>query len=808
MNRKSVGAPYLAVLLVGIFTNAGVASANSPRPRDTDPTENLGKYCVSCHGPEKQKGGVRLDDLSADFSVVSNSELWTRVLDQLNGGLMPPKGKRPLSPREFDDLTTWIADQLRRAEGDRSEARLRRLSRFEYTRTIEDLLGILFTTPDDFPPDPSDHGFDNNPNALSISPDHLEKYLAVAEESLDVALGFRHRPPGSTRIHVFDVDQDPWRHAFGRHPWDVKGRKLTRAILTPGQSGDMATNYWHTGVQTIRASVAAIPGGRYPFPPRLVVTINQRRTLDVAVTGTLDAPQHVEFRYFDRGDNLRFEMSNGVLLPTGEGHGQPHKLNNKEINEYRSTVPCLVVDHIEIDGNDVEPWPPSSRGRILFQGESAPKTRDYAREIVGRFMGRAYRRPVEKGEVDRIFGLVEKELGRGEAFEVAIKYGLRAVLCSPHFLFLAEAGGPEGSRQLTGRELASRLSYYLWSSLPDDELVRLADDGSLGRPETLRMQVDRMLAAPRSDALVEKFCSGWLELAKVGRFTPDRFAFPNYETTLESAMVGETKAFFRFILRGDLDVADFLRSDWAALNERMARHYGIPGVSHDDFRMVKLPENSRRGGLLTQASILCLTSDGTRTKPVNRGKWVLENILGTPPPPPPPNAGQLPNIPEFSRLPIREQLRRHREIESCAGCHAKIDPIGFVLEQYDAIGSWRETEVVADPTLPKHTVTGYEPESVLIEWAHAGKTLPIDATGNLPDGTRIEGVSGLQSILMKRQDDFLRSLSEKMFGYALGRGLRFGDRPAVDELSKHLAERRTLRSLIQEIVTTAAFQSK
>lgn len=787
----------------GAAEGQGAASPTQQNPHDL-----IHVYCVQCHGTQKQKGGIRLDTLGSDFSKVADADTWTDVMDQLNGGKMPPKNKPRPSPQEQSRLTAWIAAELQKAQELSTDARLRRLSAYEYTRTLEDLLGIRYRVPDDFPPDPAEHGFDNNPEALTISPTHLQKYLSVADEALDVAMGFNYRAPGSVPKHVFDPSDESWHHALGRHEWDINGQKLTRAIFTPGQAADMSRNYWHTGTQTIRATVAAVPGSDYPFPPRLTVTMNRRQVLDVAITGTLEHPQQIETNFFDRGNDMRLDLSNGALLPTGRGNGQPHKLDDREIKKYRATVPCLVVDRLELDGTDTEAWPPQSRTRIFFRGEKAEKTPEYAQQIIANFMTRAYRRKVADVEVQRIFNVTQRELDHHVEFERAVKSGLRVVLCSPNFLFLVEGQGPADSRKLTGRELASRLSYFLWSSMPDEELNRLAEDGSLFKPEVISVQVDRMLAGPRGGALTEKFCVGWLELNKLGAFTPDRFLYPTYEQTLQSAMIGETKAFFRIILDNDLDVSNFIRSDWLALNERMARHYGIPGVRHDDFQRVQLPTATGLGGLLTQASILCLTSDGLRTKPVARGKWILEEMLGTPPPPPPPNAGQLPNIPEFSRLTIREQLSRHRQIESCAACHAKIDPLGFVLEDFDAIGCRREHYVVPDPSLPKHVVTGFESETTLIDWAHEGKTIAIDTSGTLSDGTELKNVDDLRQVLLRKKETFLHNLSEKMFVYGMGRRARFSDRPTIDRLAQQLAREHTLRSLIRNLVQSGTFQSQ
>lgn len=672
---------------------------------------------------------------------------------------------------------------------------------------MEDLLGITYQTPDDFPVDPTQHGFDNNPGALAISAIHLQKYLDVANEALELAMGFHYRGKESGHLITFDPNDEAWRWMLGQHQWDAPGQPLRRAVFCPLQSADISRDFSRTGVQTIRATVAALPGTKFDYPPRLTLSLNKKRLLDVAVTASVDHPQTIEYHYFHRAGDMRFDISNGLALPVGQFHGQPHKLAKDALNEYRKTVPCLVIDKLEFDGNDIEPWPPASRSRIFFKGENAVKDLAYAREILERFMPRAYRRLVTSEEVDRVLKIIENELQPGAEFEKAVKQGLRVVLCSPNFLFLPANGG-DHDPHLTGSELASRLSYFLWSSMPDDELSALATQGRLHEPDVLRAQVTRMLKAPRVDALTEHFCAEWLELQRVGSFKPDQYLYPTYDLTLQEAMVAETKGFFKTILDRDLDVANFLDSNWAMLNERMARHYGIAGVKHEDFEPTKIPRDSHRGGLLTQASILSMTSDGTRTKPVSRGKWILTNILGTPPNPPPPNAGQLPNIPEFSRLPLREQIRRHREIESCAACHAKIDPLGMVLENYDAIGSWRDAEIVKDPAQPAHSVTGFESDIQLISWAHEGNKVPVDPSTKLFNGEELADGEAFRAYLLQNQVKFHHCLAEKMFTYALGRPARFSDRPTIDSLTASLGKQHTLKGLIADIVLSDAFQSR
>jgi hypothetical protein len=517
--------------------------------------------------------------------------------------------------------------------------------------------------------------------------------------------------------------------------------------------------------------------------------------------------------------------------------------------------PELWVDWFEIEGPRYDAWPPPSHVNILFDSPVRDQDeRAYAREILARFMRRAYRRPVTDQEVDEKLSLYDMVREDASSFVQAIKSPLTAVLVSPHFLYLAEppeasraddlhtftdnrgrklrarvvgaddgnvtiarddgkqftvpvnvfspedqafvrditAESPDSGRPLDGFQLASRLSYFLWSSMPDEKLFQLAEHGELVNQATLAGQVDRMLADPRADAFVENFAGQWLGLRDVGANPPAADLYPRYDRHLELSIVEESKAFFREILQNDLSVMNFVRSDFVVINERLGRFYGIRGVKGDHFRRVSVPEGVHRGGIVTQASVLSTTSNGTRTSPVKRGTWVMKNVLGIDPGLPVANAGEIaPKVPGLDKATVRQRLEIHRELPQCARCHNKIDPLGFALENFNAAGEWREREGF-----------GYK--------GRIGRDDPlIDASSKLLDGTEIVGVDGLRDALIDRQELFLNCLAGKLLTYALGRELGIADQVHVDGAVRHLKQNGdTLKSLVAYIVMSEPFRTK
>jgi mono/diheme cytochrome c family protein len=562
-------------------------------------------------------------------------------------------------------------------------------------------------------------------------------------------------------------------------------------IDNPQQRREFRDNFEKHGREQVRRQYS-VRHYRYG-PPRLKVTSQQsgsdRMLAEFDVTAPADKPADYEVRaWFDPdGDGADITFNNVYHLP--------RHLSNLRIPG-GFPRPELLVDWVEVEGPLYDSRPPSSHRRILIDSpHQARKDEAYARDVLAQFMRRAYRRPLRPGEVDSKLGLFRNARSEGSTFEEAIKRPLTAVLSSPHFLFLAEAGGPEDAnapRRLNGFELAARLSYFLWSSMPDEDLARLAEEGKLDELQQLASLADRLLADVRSEALVKNFAGQWLKLRDVGANPPAKMIYLEYDDHLESSMRGETEAFFAHILRHDLSVMNFLRSDFVTINERMARFYGIPDVKGDHFRPVNVPASMMRGGLVTQASVLAVTSNGTRTSPVWRGVWILERLLGDPPSPPPPNAGDIPpKVPGIDKATVRERLRIHREQPQCAHCHGKIDPLGFALENFDASGQWREREAFGS-----NSDTGPNDP-------------PIDARARLPGGEEFVGVDGLRSELLERQDDFLRCLAEKLYTYALGRELGYADEPTIADAVRHMSRNGyTLRSLIHHIVSSEAFRTR
>jgi hypothetical protein len=452
-------------------------------------------------------------------------------------------------------------------------------------------------------------------------------------------------------------------------------------------------------------------------------------------------------------------------------------------------VPFLLLDSIDWDGPVLESWPTPAQQRIFFGGEGATKDLDYARQIVARFADRAWRRPAQAAEIDRLVKLVEQAQTLGDSFESSVKTALLAVLSSKSFLYLEEGKASDPSPRLNDWEIASRLSYFLWSSMPDEQLFDLAAAGKLRDAETLRAQAHRMLADPKAAEFAETFPYQWLQLRRVGMFMPDKTLYPEYDEYLEKSMIAETIAYFGQALARNASLREFLDSDWTMLNERLAQHYGIEGVRGESLRRVALKPGDHRGGLLTQGSILGLTSDGTRHRPVHRGVWLLESIVGKAPPPPPANVPALntpaPNAPKTT---VREKLESHRSDANCNACHRKIDPLGLAFDNYDAIGRWREVETVRDGT---------------------GDNPKLDPSGELYDGRKFTDAAGLKRLLLDDTDRFAAAFTEKLATYALRRGMTFSDRAELKRVADGAKENDyRLATLIESLVASDIFRKR
>lgn len=730
----------------------------------------LDQHCTKCHGEAKEKGGLNLEELNPEFIAGSrDARLWQEVMDRMNLGEMPPEDEPRPDQTKADKVTAWVLATLKTAITESKDGAgrvvLRRLNRNEYNNTIQDLLGLGDRPADMFPADNTSHGFDNIGRALTMSPVQMEKYLAAAEKLLDRAIVTGERPESIKKR--LEIEKQGYRFT----------REKTHRTFNPGfmvRHDDLLLmtrlkiwlpsidgyKFKRDGIYAFRVHAHAIEGGSYP--PRMELDFEGTKIWEGDV---LTEPKTYEVR-------VPIESASTVTR-------RVFKIANSNHNE-EHTMP-IALDWMEIEGPIYDHWPPESHRRIFFKPD-ATQDSGYAREIVERFATRAYRRPLAEAEVDNLITLFDEEQAAESSFENSIKAPLAAVLCAPDFLFLSEPNS-ESARELNEFELASRLSYFLWSSMPDDTLFSAAAEGKLR--SNLENQVRRMIADSKSERFVNNFVGQWLQTRLVGSFPPDKKLFPDYDYHLERSMIAETEAFFAEILHHDLSALNFLDSDFAMLNQRLARHYGIDGVKGDEFRRVALPPDSARGGVMTHASMLAGLSDGTRAKPIKRGVWILENLLGSSVPPPPPNAGEIePNQKGAEVLSLRERMSEHREKSSaCYSCHKKIDPLGFSLQNFDAVGAWRTHE------------TGIED--------------PIDASGEFADGSTFSNLDEFKQLLVEREAGFRRGLTEKLLIYALGRGLEVTDRPLVDELSKSFKEDEyRLSDLILSIIRSDAFQSK
>jgi len=743
---------------------------------DTAVRPLLAKYCTSCHGPTKPKAGLDLASFRDESSARFNRKAWERIREYVDGGIMPPDDRPQPSREDVGRLTQWIKSALKTADCGRTfdpgRVTIRRLNRAEYNNTIRDLVGIDFHPADDFPSDDVGYGFDNIGDVLSMPPILLEKYLAAAETICEEAIAGTPSAGGLVKTWSSET--------LGS---DAGGSPRGDGTLILTSESEIVVKYQFPRNANYIIRVRASGDQAGPEPVRMAVRIDGKDLKRFDVTAPSGKFQDFSFRQSLRGGLRRLSIAflNDYYQPN---HPDPKQRDRN-----------LIVETIEVEGplySTGDPLPESHR-RIIF---TSPKTKGdvpkAAHAILERFASRAYRRPVTEDELAKLIKLVDLAIQQGDRFERGIQLAIQAVLISPQFLFRVELnsrGKPTKARtgnddpiQLIGDfELASRLSYFLWSSMPDDELWRAAVDGSLHSADTLDKQVRRMLRDPKAQALVDNFAGQWLQLRNLRSLNPDRGRFPNFNDKLREAMIRETELFFGAVMRGDLSILEFIDSDFTHVNEQLARHYGIPGVQGEQFRRVKL-RGHERGGLVTQASILTVTSNPTRTSPVKRGKWVLEQLLGTPPPPPPPNVPLLKDDAKaLTAATLRRRMEQHRAKASCAVCHNKLDPLGFGLENFDAVGAWRDQD------------TG----------------VPVDSSGTLPSGESFRGPKELKAILKAHTPDFARCLTEKMLTYALGRGLEEYDRCAVEQIVKSLeSSRYRFSALVLGIVKSDPFQKR
>lgn len=780
----------MAAMLVCTLLPAWGASGRLPAPTQAF----LQKHCTECHDADTQKGKVRLDDLPADFTKPTKAELWGKVFVQLERREMPPKKKPQPSDPERQALLDWLGPQLRAAAAARQLAEgrvaLRRLNRVEYQHTLHDLLGIEVNLMELLPEDGSAHGFDKVSSALTLSPVQVEKYLEAADVALDAAIGIGTKP---------QFVQQRFAATNLLANWDGKSHRLLPdggiALFNSGYSPTELRKFRAPapGRYRVRISAHGVQTGGQPATFRVYggsFGVGGKTKLLGHFEVPADKPTVVEMveRLDGRGDTLKV-ISYGTI-----------PWQNKA-EEY--TGPGFAIQWLEVEGPlDAKDWPPATRRQLLGEVDLERGTFADAERVLKQFAPRAFRRPVSDADLAPYLALVRDRLDRGVKFADALRVGLKAILVSPRFLMLDEPPG-----KLDGYALASRLSYFLWSSAPDGELLAAAAKGELAQPAGLRAQTERLLRHPKARAFTEDFTGQWLALRNIEFTTPDARLYPEFDELLQVSMVRETHAFFDELLAKDLSVLNFVESDFAMLNERLAKHYHIPGVNGLELRRVSLRPEWHRGGVLTHASVLKVTANGTTTSPVIRGAWLADRILGKPVPPPPPNVPAVePDI--RGAKSIRDQLAKHRETENCAGCHAKMDPLGFALESYDVIGAWRDRYRISPAPNQRN---GVEWITISVNQRDMRLALgpKVDPSDVLSDGRKFRDLAELKKLLLAEPDAITRGLAEKLLIYATGHGLEFNDEAVISDIvRKAKAKSFGFRSLVHEVIASSTFQSK
>ena len=757
------------------------------------------KYCSKCHSSEDPQAELVLTRFSDSDSILRERKIWMNVMKQVQSASMPPKEESTPSVSESEKFVEHIkaifdhAD--RNAKPEAGRVTMRRLNRLEYKNTIRDLIGVDFDPTSEFPSDDIGYGFDNIGDVLSLPPVLMERYLDAADGIL--ARAITPDPPAVPKRHLSSQYTEPASADVAAKLIENGYRRLDTSTKEGIELGPIHTQYqWDaSGEYTFRTKLYGVSSdaqnvqgvillhgkdlpnpssdaeldsisGNFPRPARIL------KTFEVTAKAA-DQAQVIEVNIPALANRDRV-MVGQLKKPEGQSAK-------------------LYIEHLALDG-PLDTRPESHRRLLaVTAGKSVP---EQTREALGRFMRKAYRRIVEPEELEKLSQWVDKMTAGGEKWEAAMQIAMQAVLCSPKFLFRVEPDDRPASadiRSLDAFAVATRLSYFLWSSMPDDLLLEAAEKGTL--EQELASHVHRMLADERSSALIQSFSTQWLQIQRLESFAADTQSFPSFNAKLKSAMLRETELFFESVLRENRSVLELIDTNYTFLNETLAKHYGIADtvgnwmgqpaskpdgkpIQGDTFQRVSLQDRNR-GGLITQASVLAVTSNPTRTSPVKRGRWILEQFLGAPPPPPPPNVPELPSKSEdVSTASLRKRMEVHRQNPSCANCHAKMDPIGFALENYDAVGAYRTKDGAFD----------------------------IDASGEFADGSKFSGPGDLKSIILAKREDFVRCLAEKMLTYALGRGLEYYDRPTIEKIVRSMpGQEYKIQGMIQEIVLSEPF---
>jgi len=773
----------------------------------------LQQHCFTCHGPEKQKGKIRLDVLDPDMVNGNAAETWHDVLNMLNRGEMPPEDEPQLSAGERRKLVGWLTSELRRAaeaqHATGGQVVMRQLNRVEYQYTMTDLLGLEMDYSKDLPSDArSPEGFKNNGASLGMTALQIENYLKIARQALDFVLVEGEQ--GERKVTVLDRNKGRMKGPNSRRFSGDSSERLGRVNFWHGSFKDLP----RTGRFSIRvkASTDRKPGQPTPILSAqygyFVSGLNLNIMGDAGEAAvTSSTPEYYEIsgwpEFFPLPEaHVPGSKLNGIItLQNALDDGEPPaqavnkvieekdkkgKIRKKKVKVFPEDpdFPRIIIESVEIIRNDYPSWPPPPHRRIIREGEelSDPQALE---KILARFLRRAWRRPANGDEVNKWLAHYERMRKQADTPVLALRETLSAALASSHFLYLSEPFRSDQPRKLNAHELATRLSYFLWSSMPDEELSALADSGRLLESKVLREQFARMLADDKADRFARQFSMQWLDLEGVDRVAVNPQYYKDFDNALKPDMIAETQAFFLEILRSNTSALQFLDADFTMLNARLAKHYGLKGPRSQNFERVSLHGTDRPGGVLGHASTHLAGSDGADSHPIKRAVWIREHLLHDPPNPPPPDVPSVEkSVPNFEKLSIREQMEVHREKEACADCHRNIDPWGIALERFDAIGLPREKTARRKKPVSTDTV------------------LP----GNYPAG----GLGDLQKYLLtERRDQFVRALVTKIFIYALGRSVELRDSPLIEELSESFArDGYRLPSLMADIVTSQPFLSR
>ena len=751
----------------------------------------LKSYCIRCHNESKQKGNFRLDTLEVDFTNPIIAQKWDEVVFRINAGEMPPEDEKQPSATEIGNLADHLVEKIREGAAARMAKRGKiqqyRLSRKEYAHTVYDLLGVVFDVeaPGAFNEDPRWHGFERIGSLLSTAPSHIDRYLRAADRVIELA----------------SLDNEPTSRKDRKYP-DEEGKRYYAQL---GEGWD-AVNLKSPGHYRIKIRLSGLPAftGRIP---RVSLWHHQykRSVVGMDISTTEDQPETILFeglfnagsykilnnaqtKKHANGGVIRFRqgiIDAGQKLASLKGGFRSDK--TKIVDEQGvPVVPTLLMDWVEVEGPITTEATRKKRFGILPNNE---EDIEEISECLQRFAERALRRPVMDSEIERYIEFINHEKEAGVDFRSAYKSALSGILVSRNFFNIEEGSPNENRTHLNNFELASRLSYFLWSSMPDDQLFATARSGKLNDPKMLSKEIKRMIADPKIDRFLDSFPRQWLQLHRVGMFQPDPNIYPEYGPWLEESMILETMKYFSEMFHKNLSIREFIDSDWTMLNSKLATHYGLKKPNNSGFTRVKLKPESGRGGLLTHASILSLTSDGTRHRPVHRGAWLSEVILGHTPPPPPPNVDPLePVKTNQPKTTIRSQLEAHTTDANCASCHSKIDPLGLAFENFDAIGRWRLRERVE---------------------AGTGENPLVDASGTLPDGKVFDGPEQFKKLLAGNDKKLAEAFIKNLSTYALRRLITVDDKPYIKKILETSASKDyQLKSILQSVAESELFRRR